>query len=155
MSLLSELTSPHLRRLYQYWEDRRGKRWAPRRCDIDPVDFAYALSHVLLVDVDASCDPVQFRYRVHGSALATILGKNMTGRTVADWPQPEHQEMVQISYMDVVLSKLPQRRFRDRLIDGRHRRFEALFLPLSEDGETVSMILGTIQPYGVPGDPPP
>jgi hypothetical protein len=35
-----------LLRLYQYWDERRGKRRFPARGEIDLIDFTYALGRV-------------------------------------------------------------------------------------------------------------
>lgn len=135
--------SEKLQRLLAYWNARRGSRWAPRRADIDPVDFAYILSHVALLDVQA--DPWRFRYRVYGTGLVAMDGFDMTGRLIDDWPTPEFRDLLQASHRDVAEARAPRLRVRESVIDGRLRVQEGLQLPLSEDGLRVGMILTAIQ----------
>jgi hypothetical protein len=135
--------SEKLRRLLAYWNARRGTRWAPRRADIDPMDFVYVLSHVALLDV--LTDPWRFRYRVYGTGLVAMDGFDMTGRLIDDWPTPEFRALLQASHRDVAEARAPRLRVREAVIDGRLRVQEGLQLPLSEDGSTVSMILTAIQ----------
>jgi len=146
----SEVLAPQsgkLQRLLAYWNARRGSRWAPRRGDIDPMDFVYVLSHVALLDVLPGPPPaaLRFRYRVYGTGLAAMDGFDMTGRLIDDWPTPEFRDLLQASHRDVAEARAPRLRVRQSVIDGRLRVQEGLQLPLSEDGLTVSMILTAIQ----------
>lgn len=135
--------SEKLQRLFAYWNARRAARWAPRRADIDPLDFPYILSHVALLDVLRQ--PLRFRYRVFGTGLVAMDGFDMTGRLIDDWPTPEFRDLLQASHRDVVESRAPRLRLRRSVIDGRLRVQEGLQLPLSEDGRDVAMILTAIQ----------
>ena len=71
-----------LRRLYQYWLERRGARAFPSRSDIDPLDFVYALGRVSIVEIMPG--PKRFRYRLVSSQLTDHLGYEMSSRYVGD-----------------------------------------------------------------------
>ena len=130
---------PRVQELFKYWEDRRGDRAMPRRRDIDPVDFPYHLASVVLVDVHADGT---FVYRVVGTNEVAIRGYDPTGRSVAEAYFGPSLEDVLACYGYV-------REHGSFLFDPnpfvsknqRYRCDETLFLPLSEDGETVSQIL--------------
>jgi len=132
-----------LERVERVWNTARSDRSMPRRMDIDPVQLGAALSHVSLLDVVPG-DPVDFRYRVIGQQLIKGYGFDLTGhqhRAVADksmmaWPFYD-------VYIACVTSKQPQPveiRTRNRLKLPVH--VQGSIWPLSEDGATVSGILG-------------
>jgi hypothetical protein len=68
-----------LRRLLQHWYDLKGDRPLPRRVDLDPVDIAYCLANVALIEIEQPWRP---RYRLVGTRLAALLGEDPTGRYV-------------------------------------------------------------------------
>jgi len=66
-----------LRQLLQHWYNLKGDRPLPRRADLDPVDIAYCLGNVALVEIEP---PLRPRYRLVGTKLADLLGDDPTGR---------------------------------------------------------------------------
>jgi hypothetical protein len=63
-------------RLFSYWLAKKGDRRCPSRGDIDPLDFAYVLGHVILFDVIR--DPLRFRVRVHGTEMVRRARYDLT-----------------------------------------------------------------------------
>lgn len=127
--------------LYDYWDGRRGVWAMPRRADIDPIDMRDWLARVVLVDViDGGA---QFRYRLIGTELTQLRGRDATGLTVEEaWPAAD-AEIVLAGYRDVVARREPV--FCHATQGPRSaRRPQAgiMLLPLSKDGERVDMILG-------------
>jgi hypothetical protein len=139
-ALLAEIQDERLRRLYRYWNEKRGTRRYPARRDIDPLDFAYVLGHIMLVDV--THDPLRFRFRLYGSAL---LDRNsavdMTGKYLDEHARPAFRAYLRAEWTDTVTHGAPTHGFFDRLIDDEIRKFEVLRLPLSSDGTTIDMLL--------------
>ena len=130
--------------LFHYWNARRDGRLMPARADIDPVEMTPHLSGLLLVDVegvDAAGHGI-FRYRVVGTNEVQLRGHDPTGKLVQDGFLGPSLEDVLACYETV-------RQERSFLYDpdaymthnGRWRDDCTLFLPLSEDGATVSQIL--------------
>jgi len=66
-----------LRRLLQHWYKLKGARPLPLRADLDPVEIAYCLGNVALVEIEP---PFRPRYRLVGTKLADLLGEDPTGR---------------------------------------------------------------------------
>src|SRR5579864_8138687 len=91
-SLIDKIETPNLRQLYAYWEGLRRSREFPARRDIDPLDFRYALGHVMLLDV--FYQPLRFRFRLHGTALALRAGYDMTGKMADDLPNAHNRSML-------------------------------------------------------------
>ena len=139
-----EACSPRVVELFGYWDARRGSRAMPRRQDIDPAEFVSHLPHVMLVDIEGleASGVGIFRYRVVGTGEVDLRGHDPTGKLVRDAFFGPNVEDVIDCYEHV-------RRSRSYLIDpgkcisreGTFSNNVTLFLPLSEDGETVSQIL--------------
>jgi hypothetical protein len=112
----------------------------PARSSFDVLDLKYILGNLNLLDVLR--DPLRFRYRVHGTSCVTLLGYDMTRKFVDDYPDPVHRARVRRNLTAVVESREPRCDFGERaVVDGRTILFEALILPLAEDGETVDMLM--------------
>jgi len=137
--LAAGIRDPRLARLYAYWLDRKGVRRFPARRDLDPVDLRYILGHLLLIDVMP--DPVRFRVRLHGSEIAARVHYDLTGKFLDELPDPVYRDYVLRRCDGLVAAGEPLVIRRDRTLDGRPRPYEALWLPFSEDGDNVTMLL--------------
>jgi hypothetical protein len=138
----SDIRHGQLRRLYEYWLEQKGERRFPSRRDIDPVDFPYVLGHVMLVDV--LCNPLRFRVRVHGTEMVAKAGYDLTGKFLADHPITEYRRYVIERCAGLVRDGDPLIVRHDRALDGKPRRYEALWLPLSDNGQDVTKLLAAV-----------
>ena len=138
--LLADIRTPLLRQLYAYWDERRRGRLMPARRDLDPVEFRFVLGHILLIDV--LYDPLRFRFRLHGSELVFRAGYDMTGKMVEELRRPENRAVLVRRCQELVRSPVPFAQRSERVVDGRMMRYEVVWLPLSEDGERVTMLMG-------------
>ncbi len=137
----SVLEHPSLRRLFEYWSARAqaaGRRM-PRRADIDPIDFAYLLGQVTLVDVTGP--PLRFRWRLVGTWWREKFGIEATGMWADEWPLPEQRQRALRGYTRVVETAAPVRGVNSNWIDDVRMFYELLMLPLSENDVDVSMIV--------------
>lgn len=135
----AQIAEPSLRRLYQYWEGKRIGGHLPARHDIDPLDFPYALGRIMLVNVVD--DPPRFRVRLHGSEMARHAGYDLTGKWLDDLPDPEYRAYVIGRCASLVASGQPILVHHDRILDGRVSHYQALWLPFSDNGTDVAMLL--------------
>jgi hypothetical protein len=137
-----KIVSPTLQRVYQDWQNRRHGSGLPSRASFDIVDLKYILGSLNLVDVMRDPLRYRYRYRVHGSKCASLLGYDMTRKFVDDYPDPVYRERVRRNFTSVVESRQPRCDLGRRvLVDLRIIHFEALILPLAADGETVDMLM--------------
>jgi hypothetical protein len=143
-----ELHDHRLRRLYDYWHEKRGSRLMPSREDIDPVDIAFCLGYLCLVDVEAG-DPLRFRFRVDGSNCVSISGLEMTGRYVDEIPLTEYRLIMENAYRQIFLTKAPHYYVDDEIWDNRRYRTEGVLLPLSNDDDVVNMLIDVVLPRAV------
>jgi len=131
---------PDIRALVDYWRSKAGARRMPRRHDIDPGDLKAFLSRITLVDVVP--DARRFVYRLVGTEEVASRGSDPTGRSVTEAyfaASPEES----LQYYEYVAHYGEPYCFRDdyHAPDGALEKQDVIFLPLSEDGETVNMIL--------------
>lgn len=134
-------TDPRLEEAYEYWRRKAAGRKLPQRRDIDPVDIPKLLPDVMLVDVEPDG---RYRYRLIGTQNTQAQGVTATGRYLDDvLPGPEYRNHVIGLYDESVREKralYSECLFLspERLAPERHTK--VLFMPLSEDGETVNMV---------------
>jgi hypothetical protein len=148
-----------LRRLHGYWSRCRRDRLFPSRADIDPVDFAFMLNRVALTEVYETDprDPVPsyarasaggryFRFRVVGSWWRDVVGREMTGSWADDMPDPRMTDITVGFYERMIALRQPLYTSRDAWIEEKRLNYQILILPLSDDGERISMIMTAIGP---------
>ena len=138
----TDIRDARLRRLYEYWLAKKGQRRLPSRRDIDPVDFPYVLGHVILFDVLR--DPLRFRVRVHGTEMVAKAGYDLTGKFLDALPITDYRRYVLARCESLVRDGESLLVWHDRTLNGKARRYEALWLPLSADGQRVTMLLAAM-----------
>jgi hypothetical protein len=138
---------PKLERLHEYWLSKRGDRRFPSRADLDPLDMAFIVGNICLVDVIAR-DPLGFRTRLMRTNVVQALGVresgriiDRTGKTFDEVPPTEFRALARRSFETVASSGDVMHACRDQILDGKHYQYETLILPLSTDGIDVDMLL--------------
>lgn len=135
---------PDLLRLLDYWRHRCGGRAFPRRSDIDPVDFSFMLERITLTEIHEN--PRRYRLRVVGSWWHGITGVELTGTWIEDLPGANQRRISIEAYERMIAARGPTVTVRDAWVDERKLSYEIMHLPLSEDGERISMIMTAIGP---------
>ena len=139
----------NLRSIYAYWLAKRGVRAMPQRADLDPTEITpRLLPGITLVDVVP--DHRRYVYRLVGTMEAEVRGYDPTGKSVGEAYFGENAEDATECYDRVlatraaVLDPLP---FLER--KRGYSGAESLFLPLSNDGSSVNMIMVFFDPEAV------
>ena len=129
-----------VRAIYRYWDSKRSGRLMPSRADLDPLEIPRFLPDICLVDVVP--DARKYVYRLIGTNEAAMRGRDPTGLAVGEGYFGTSKESVFLNYDGVTASRAPLVD-RDPSItsDDRFIQHESIFLPLSDDGERVNMIL--------------
>lgn len=79
------ITSDIIRGGYGYWNGLRRGRPCPDRADIDPIiDIPALVPHIMLVEV--RCAPLDFRFRLIGSAVRQNFSSDYTGHWFSEYP---------------------------------------------------------------------
>ena len=139
----------HLQWMYAYWQSKRGSRSMPRRSDLDPTEIPpRLLPGIMLVDVVP--DDRRYVYRLVGTKEAEVRGYDPTGKSVREAFFGDNVEDAMRYYDRVVETRAP---VLDTLPFLERRRgykgAQSLFLPLSNDGVAVSMIMVFFDPETV------
>lgn len=135
------LHSDRLQKLYAYWNAKRGSRSMPARRDIEPLEIHRLLPHVVLVDVEAS--PMRFRYRLVGTFVTQVTGRDVTGCYVDSAIFPHSIESVLDPYRLAAEHQEPVGKVGEACwVPAREwMHLETLILPLSADGVKTDMLL--------------
>ena len=127
-----------------YWDGKRRGRRMPARRDIEPTEILDLLPFVVLIDVER--DPLDFRYRLVGTAVAARFGHDRTGERFSTLlPQTEGNEVWKTATRIVeekrpIVSHIPYVGF-NRWVQN----YRDISMPLSEDNDVVNMIFGVLQ----------
>lgn len=129
--------------MYAYWQRKRAGRSMPRRADIDPPEIKNLLAGVLLVDiVHRPGTPTDYIYRLVGTREVEMRGHDPTGRRVVDAFYGKSADDVTECYRRVVESGRPYLDDDCFHLPGQEWSPTAsIYLPLSNDGRLVTMIL--------------
>jgi hypothetical protein len=136
------IAHPLLEEAYRYWARIAAGRPMPRRADLDPVDIPRLLPFVMLVEVHG---PGRYRYRLIGTANDEEHGMSATGRWLDEvLPGADYSRHILGLYDECVTARRPLYSEIVYLSPSRgnvERHLKALFLPLSEDGERVNLVV--------------
>jgi hypothetical protein len=137
-----ELRDPHypdLIEVFDYWQSKCGRRFAPSRADIEPLDLVRTLPRTMLADVLS--DPQGFRYRLSGTGISDIHGEELTGLAPLDLKPAEYGRLIHRHYQQCVAERRPL--LHVIILDLAHhsRAYARLLLPLSNDGERINMLM--------------
>lgn len=131
--------TPLQRAGYQYWRSKCAGKPMPARADIRPEEIKALLPHVVLLDVRH--DPLDFRYRLIGTAVATKLFRDYTGECLSTIEHQRAPSRIWTIFETVVATQRPS--LNDMPYVGPHKDFLAvcdMVAPLSADGRTVDML---------------
>lgn len=128
--------------LYQYWNDVRGARMAPRRFEIEPARFSAILAETFMIECELG---EGHRFRLAGTRVGEKLGFELRGRDFTDLFAPEgHPDLKPLlgsiterGAVGVIDVNMPA-------ASGRSARFELIVLPLIHTEDRITRLLGAI-----------
>jgi hypothetical protein len=130
---------PDVLKVLAYWQAKCGDRRMPSRADIDPLELAPFLPNITLVDVVD--DDRRFVYRLVGTGEVQLRGNDPTGKSVAEGYFAASPAQAMARYETVCRMQAPFYEEDDFQVVDRFVSEANLFLPLSDDGETVNKVL--------------
>jgi len=130
-----------LKSLYTYWQEIRGARAAPRRSDIDPSDIVSVLPYLSILDVEPA--PRRYRVRLAGTRLVSWYGCDFTGRYLDELDFGDGRT-ASFALLDQIVDQVCPGHMSGEYVkqDRRVIRYDRLFLPLSNEGARVDMLVG-------------
>jgi hypothetical protein len=140
MLSLGQIEQRPLNHLYDYWQRKRGERFAPARADIDPLELKFILSQVLIFDVlDGGND---FRTRVAGTGTYALHNADITGDLLSALKPKEFSDAILAHYRSIIAHRGPTYSRTGYWEGSRETEaYHALRLPLSSNGQDIDMIL--------------
>lgn len=136
-----------LGQLLDWWRMQHAERGSlPGRRQFDPLAMPALLPNIYLVDI---VPPDRYRWRLLGTDITDMAARNSTGRYLDEIYEPAAYANLVASFDAVKNRRLPMRSYGNYGFAGRgFIDFEAIELPLAEDGETVDMVLGIVVRHG-------
>jgi len=138
-------------RLLSYWRDMCGERRYPSFADVDPAAIPDMWEWAFVIEVVGhEPDPV---LRHVGGALADFVHQPLVGLKLSAVPR-ETLVSYAMSYVQAVIAKgVPISRGGEYVRDGGVRvLYRSIVLPMSDDGATISGLLGAANCREVPGE---
>ena len=135
-----QIESALIRQLFDYWQSKCRDGAIPRRADIDPSEIPKLMPNLLIVDIEHN--PFRVRYRLVGTRIVQVTGFEFTGKYLDEMILDDDEGPFLESYQVASESKTPVlSRIKWHLDATTTSEYDACFLPLSDDGETVNMVL--------------
>lgn len=128
-----------------YWTLKRGTNAMPGKRDIDPIELPRKLlPNIQIIEIVEG--GARFRYRLVGTASVAAFGSDYTGRYVDEMFSDDRLNFIRHIYSTVHTTKIPlfslNRYHTPKNIDLFAYR---IYMPLSEDGNVASHILGVLR----------
>jgi hypothetical protein len=140
LGAMSEISDLKLRGLYQYWLRKCDGRAAPARRDIDPAEIPSALGFVNLLEV--LDDPRDFRFRLNGTAVVEMIGRDVTGELHSAVMGGEDGVWCRNAYEMCVDRRSAVAVETSLGFCGKPYMCQTILaLPLSDDGESIDTIM--------------
>ena len=131
---------------HAHWQNLRGaERAFPRRDDLDPLDIPrQLLPYSELIEVLE--DPLDFRYRLIGTAIDEISGSSYTGLSVREIPSQAPPSRMFDFFALAHERKAPLcARLPYEGPDGFVKSVRNLLLPLGDEDDSVSMFWSVVE----------
>lgn len=140
----ADCREPAIGQLYDYWQSRRGSHRFPARQDLDPIEMKYALGGITMFDVHRDTPvpgSLRFRYRLIGSAIVARDGFDHTGKWLDELPLLQYRALLLGRLEMLARDPMPLLVHNKQFYDERWYDYEAIWLPLASDHETVDILM--------------
>jgi hypothetical protein len=139
---------PTSRELFAYWNERRGKRLAPTRADIEPSAIRGVLGDTFILEAGA-----RYPFRIAGTRLCALFGRELKGEGFVQlWQhagQAELHDLIEaVAEEKVGLVASATGSTADDTLLPVH--LELLLLPLAHVTRGEARMLGALVPLAAP-----
>jgi hypothetical protein len=140
-------THPDLTKIYDYWLQKRGDRFAPAWADINLPELPPAILPRVCV-VNVSPDKTDFTYRFWGTAITGMHQYDLTGKSLLNLKPAHYAKTIYRQYYTVFENKRPQGFLTEvPKGGGLYDYYAVIRLPLSSNGRDVDMLMSA-EEYG-------
>lgn len=133
----TELATPHLSGLLDFWLTKRVGDKPPISSSIAPADLRPWKDNIVIFEVIGEDD---FVYSYYGKELAAAFGHSRLGATLDELPE-EQRAILRPEYASVLRERMPVARVYTADFGGTIRTWERLALPMSSDGDLIDKLL--------------
>ena len=141
------LTSEKLKGAFDVWDSLRAGRIGPKRDELSPSLLRAVLALTFMIDViDGGQD---FRFRFAGDRVIQFMGRRFAGMLLSELAGTSFFDNMRVMYSGCVASRGPVTSgVRPVTYPGKEfLEAEAMVLPLSEDGETITHLFGAFESW--------
>jgi hypothetical protein len=134
--------SPEIKHCLSYWDGLRGHNTFPSWNSFDWLELPLTIiPHCGVVDVIA--DPVDFIYRFWGTAHASAMGQELTGKSVCEMKPEAEGRSVFDQYAETLQTKKPQMFVNTLYSYSQEKELKeiSLRLPFAEENNQITHIL--------------
>lgn len=141
-------------KLFQYWNQLRDGRPAPRRTEIEPADIKSLLADTFILEKDTRGEAV---FRLAGSRLCATYGRELKGFSFPSlWREKDQKLVARLAHSVFQMKSVVVITYEGGSKGGRIAEFELLLLPL-DGGQENPRCLGAIsagqRPFWLGADP--
>jgi hypothetical protein len=135
---------PSIRQLFDYWNERRGRRPAPDRADIEPGAIRRALADTFILSLD---ERAGHPFRIAGTRVCAAFGRELKNEAFLDLWAADCRKQVR-DLLNVVANETVGvvASARGASTAGTGHDVELLVLPLTHRGRTNARVLGALAP---------
>ena len=134
--------------VYAHWNERRGRRPAPDRAEIDPGAIRHALADTFILAADLAGD---LRFRLAGTRVCALFCRELKGEAFASlWGEPSAETAAHLITVVNNENVGAVAGVTGRTQDGERLELELLLLPLAQGGAARVRALGAL----TAGEPP-
>lgn len=139
---------PSTRRLFDYWNEKRGERPAPDRFEIDPAEIRHALGDTFMLAADFVDE---LRFRLAGTRVCALFGREIKGEAFgALWTETSHKTIEELMQALTAENEGFVCGLTGRTDDGSEIALEMLLLPLAHTGHARIRAVGVLAPFEPP-----
>ncbi len=149
MAVRPVLTSSRNAHIYAHWLLARGAKKMPCRRefqpDVIPFDLSLELPQIYIVEIQGNGPRAEFRFSLIGTLLAERLKQDATGKYLSQMKLGGFEDEWRRSLTFALETRMPVvSESQIVAASGMRVEIEHLLVPLSENGEHVDRILGSI-----------
>jgi hypothetical protein len=129
--------------LFNYWNEVRQDRVAPRRFEIEPAQIASILPHTFILERRDA----EYRFRLAGTAVCDAFGQEFRETNFLDgWPEDDAISLERLLSVATQQGGVGILEVEAATAQRRTVTFEAIILPLVHTRDSIDRLLGAISP---------
>jgi hypothetical protein len=136
------------RKMYAYWNARRGSRLAPERGDIEPGAIREILGDSFIVSFDDAAD---HPFRLAGTRVCALFGRELKNEPFLNlFDEETRAQTAQLLAVVADETSGVVAAVNGRTGEGWSQDLELILLPLTQRGDTHARMIGALAPLAAP-----